>query len=139
VNKKMQNNNLQKGVSIYLIVIIISTLLAVSLNVATLIVGGAKIISNSADSVKAFYAANTGVEEALYLAKSSNSCDDFNSDVGGINNYHYVVTILCDCDTGCVACAPGQCLETGTAINSEGQYRSDGINVSTRRKISIGY
>jgi hypothetical protein len=136
----MQDNNLQRGVSIYLIVIIISTLLAVSLNVATLIVGGAKIISNSADSVKAFYAANTGVEEALYLAKSSNSCDDFNSDVGGINNYHYVVTILCNCDPGpCTSCTPGECLETGTAINSEGQYRSDGINVSTRRKISIGY
>ncbi|MBP6913936.1 hypothetical protein KBB74_00310 [Candidatus Parcubacteria bacterium] len=122
--------NLEKGVSIYLIVIIISTLLAVSLNLANLIIGGTKIIVHSADSVKAFYAADSGVEAALYQAFVGHSCSTpVSGEVsGGSGKYTYNVDI-----TG------ANCEETGTSMISIGTYKPDGTNASSTRRISIGY
>lgn len=131
--------NLKKGVSIYLIVIIISTLLAVSLNLATLIIGGTKTIVNSADSVKAFYAADSGIEAALYQSLKTDCsdpsagycCTDISS--GSVNSdtkYNYSVDINY---TG------SSCEETGTTMVSIGQYRPDSTNATSTRRISIGY
>ena len=131
--------NLEKGVSIYLIVIIISTLLAVSLNLANAIIGGTKIIVHSADSVKAFYAADSGVEAALYQAFITDCddpadgycCTDINSgNVSGDSKYTYSVDISY---TG------ANCEETGTSMISIGTYKPDGTNASSTRRISIGY
>lgn len=123
--------NFKKGVSIYLIVIIISTLLAVSLNLASLIIGGTKTIANSADSVKAFYAADSGIEAALYQAIVGASCSTpVSGNVNGDTKYYYSVTISY---TG------GGCDETGTTMVSVGQYRPDSTNASSTRRISIGY
>jgi hypothetical protein len=125
----MENSNLKKGVSLYLIIVIISVLLAVSLNVASLIVGGAKIIKGAADSVKAFCAADTGIEEALYNAKNS-TCDDIvNGTVGGDSNYVYNVDVSY---TGL------DCTDTGTTMLSIGEFKPGGAS-STKRKISITY
>jgi hypothetical protein len=122
---------LEKGVSIYLIVIIVSTLLAVSLNVASLIIGGAKIISNADDSVKAFYSADTGIEAALYQALVGASCSTpVSGTVGGNNKYYYSVVISY---TG------GGCNETGTTMISNGEYRPEGTSSVTKRKISISF
>ena len=122
--------NLEKGVSIYLIVIIISTLLAVSLNLANLIIGGTKRIVHSADSVKAFYAADSGVEAALYQAFVGHSCSTpVSGEVsGGSGKYTYNVDI-----TG------ANCEETGTSMISIGTYKPDGTNASSTRRLSIGY
>jgi len=123
--------NLEKGVSIYLIVIIISTLLAVSLNLANLIIGGTKIIVHSADSVKAFYAADSGVEAALYQAFVGHSCSTpVSGNVSGDSKYTYSVDISY---TG------ASCEETGTSMISIGTYKPDGTNASSTRRISIGY
>lgn len=125
----MENSNLKKGVSLYLIIVIISVLLAVSLNVASLIVGGAKIIKGAADSVKAFYAADTGIEEALYNAKNS-ACDDIVSGtVGGDSSYVYNVD---------VSYTGEDCTDTGTTMLSIGEFKPGGAS-ATKRKISITY
>jgi hypothetical protein len=125
----MKNSNLKKGVSLYLIIVIISVLLAVSLNVASLIIGGAKIIKGAADSVKAFYAADTGIEEALYNAKNS-VCDDIaNGTVGGDSNYVYNVDVSYTGD---------DCADAGTTMLSIGEFKPGGAS-STKRKISITY
>jgi len=120
----MKNNKLQKSVSLYLIIIIVSVLLAVSLNLATLIVGGAKILKGGDNSVKAYYAADTGIEKALYNAKNSSCGNISNETVGGDSNYVYSVTITY---TG------SDCTVTGTTIQSIGEFKPGGIS-STKRK-----
>ncbi|MDD5696353.1 MAG: hypothetical protein PHO90_00010 [Candidatus Pacebacteria bacterium] len=125
----MENSNLKKGVSLYLVIVIISILLAVSLNAASLIIGGAKIIKGAADSVKAFYAADTGIEEALYNAKNSTCNDIVNGTVGGDANYVYNVDISY---TG------EDCTDTGTTMLSVGEFKPGGAS-SAKRKISIIY
>lgn len=128
----------EKGVSIYLVIIIVSALLAISLNVASLIVGGAKIVSGSANSVKAFYAADTGIEAALYQA--TQDCD-FPEDgyccttpvtgfVGVGTVYYYSVAISYTGDN---------CRSLGTTMISGGEYRPGGAAGVTKRRISIGY
>jgi hypothetical protein len=125
----MKNNNLEKGVAIYLVVIIVSTLTAVSLNVASIIIGGSKMTSNAGDSVKAFYAADTGIEHALYNALENNTCSDIASgSVGSDSKYVYNVDIE----------STGNCWETTTMI-SIGEYKPDTLTKVTQRRISISY
>jgi len=59
----------QKGVSIYLAIIIIFILLGIALGLSTLLVGQIKLVKGLGDSVVAFHAADTGVEKALYEEK----------------------------------------------------------------------
>ncbi len=125
----MEKNNLKKGVSLYLIVVIISVLLAVSLNAGSLIVGGAKIIKGAADSVKAFCAADTGIEEALYNAKNGTCNNIVNGIVGGDAKYVYSVN---------VSYTGADCTDTGTTIQSTGEFKP-GATSSSKRKISITY
>lgn len=122
----MKNNNLEKGVAIYLVVIIVSALLAVSLNIASIIIGGTKLVSNYADSVKAFYAADTGIEHVLYDVFISTNCSGFSNYVDTENKYSYEINISGDCSSG-------------TTITSIGKYMKDGINMNSSRRISISY
>jgi len=55
----------QKGVSLYLAIVIMVILLAIVLSVATILVGQLKMIREMENSVIAFYAADTGIEEVL--------------------------------------------------------------------------
>ena len=61
----LQELNNKKGVSLFLITIMLAVLLGFSLNVATIIIGAAKITINVANSVKAFHCADSGIEYAL--------------------------------------------------------------------------
>ena len=82
------------------------------------------------DSVKAFYAADSGVEAALYQAFVGHSCSTpVSGEVsGGSGKYTYNVDI-----TG------ANCEETGTSMISIGTYKPDGTNASSTRRLSIGY
>lgn len=73
-------------------------------------------------SVKAFHAADTGMEEALYRIKKEADCDDFSDEFSTGYGYTVVITY-----TG------GSCADTGTTITSMGEY--NGIN----RKIEASY
>jgi len=56
----------QKGVSLYLAIIILSILSAVSLGLISMSISGIKIAKGLENSVISFYAANTGIERSLY-------------------------------------------------------------------------
>jgi len=123
----MKSSDLKKGVSLYLIIVIISILLAVSLNVGSLIIGGAQIIKGASDSVKAFCAADTGIEEALYNAKNGICNDIVNGTVGGDSAYVYNVDV-----------SGADCTDTGTIMQSVGEFKP-GPTASAKRKVSVSY
>jgi len=55
----------QKGVSLYLAIVIMIILLSAVLGVTTILVGQLRMIKEMENSVIAFYAADTGIEEVL--------------------------------------------------------------------------
>ena len=102
---------------------ILAILLAIALGLASIIVGGAKIAESMGNSVKAFHAADTGIEKALYNIKSGD-CDGANASGTFATGYSYTVVISY---TG------GSCFETGTSIESLGEYNT------TKRKVEASY
>ena len=84
--------NTEKGVSIYLAVMIMAILLAIVLGLNAILVGQIKIIRNMGYSVVAFYAAETGIEAALYDPSCETTCElHADLDLGGGNISHYDV------------------------------------------------
>ena len=77
------NTKNQKGVSIFLALVVMTVFLAISLGLSVLLLGETRIIRGMGYSVIAFYAADTGVEEMLYLdLKCQGSyCDDDPGDI----------------------------------------------------------
>ena len=123
-NKKTKNPALptgrQKGVSLYLSILILAILLAISLGLSTILISQIKIIRSIEESVIAFYAADTGIERELYEKNSppfeySDYLDEAAYTVVGIN-------------TGFEGCeAPRFCI------------KSKGIFKQTQRAIEIEY
>jgi len=60
------NHKNQKGVSLYLTIVILSVLTAVILTMISIAVSQIKVIHTLNDSLIAFYAADTGIERVLY-------------------------------------------------------------------------
>lgn len=60
---KIYNSN--KGVSLYLALMIMGILLAIALGISAIFIGQTKMLKEMGDSVIAFYAADTGIEEVL--------------------------------------------------------------------------
>jgi len=118
----MINNN-QKGISVYITIIILSILLAVSLGLSSIIVGGAKLSESLSFSVKAFHAADTGIEETLYNIFKRGDCTTPVTGTCG-TDCSYEVTITY---TG------GSCADAGTSIKSLGTYKT------TKRKVEASY
>lgn len=56
----------QRGVSLYLTIVIVSVLTAALLALVSISASQIKIIWTTGDSVKAFYGADTGIERLLY-------------------------------------------------------------------------
>ena len=71
---QMLDFRLQKGVAIYLAIIIMSVLLTISLGIATITINQIKISRGIEDSVVAFYAADSGIERILYDANCKSGC-----------------------------------------------------------------
>lgn len=75
----------EKGVSLYMTIVLMAVLLAMVLGVTAIIMNGLNIAKGVSDSVKAFHAADTGIENALYkiriegddspICNSPNVCD----------------------------------------------------------------
>lgn len=102
-------------------------LLSVVLGLSTIIISGAKIASNADYNIKAFYAADSGIERALFNIQTisgGTNCDGF-SDTFGEDGYAYTVTI--EIPDG------GTCLDSGTVIRSLGEYNG------TKRRIEVSY
>lgn len=115
----------QKGISIYLVIVMISVLLAVILGLTSTIIGGANIAQNLGFSVKAFHAADTGIEKVLYNIKNANCTTPVSGNFNGDSTYSYTVTITHN--------GGGTCSDAGTNIDSLGQYKT------VKRKIEASY
>lgn len=123
----------QSGVSLYLAIIILAVLLAISLGLNAILVSQIKMVRGIEESVVALYAADTGIERMLR---------DFNGgtavpDTGIINlpnNSSYVAQIRCQ---------PGQdpC-SYGVDPNCDGPrycIKSKGLFGQTQRAIEVEY
>lgn len=64
--KLFSKKNRQEGISLYIALIIIVIMMAIALGLSTILVGQIKTIKSIGHSVKALYAADTGIERALY-------------------------------------------------------------------------
>lgn len=67
---------MNKGVSLLLAILILGSVTAIAAAISFLMFREIKISGDVADSARAFYAADTGVEAALYFYKSQNKCQD---------------------------------------------------------------
>jgi hypothetical protein len=78
---------LQKGVSLYLALIIMFILIAIALGVSLIIVSQMKMMKGMGDSVVAFYAADTGIEQTLYQVRGGGWSGDISGSVDGASYY----------------------------------------------------
>jgi Tfp pilus assembly protein PilX len=127
----MKNNSKknQRGVSLFLVTIMIAVLMGFSLSVATIIVTSSKINGNMSDLVKAFHSADSGIEYALYqISQGSLTCvpdpgTSFSGNVNSDTNFTY---------SGYAINAGSTC-GTGTTVISSGTFGG------STRKIQINY
>ena len=104
----------ERGVSLYLALLIMAILLSIGLGMSAILFGQIKIIRGIGDSVVAFYAADTGIEEVLYRG----------TDVSGVleNGASYSAQVL----------LPGsECTASNYCIKSKGIFKE------SRRAIEI--
>ena len=114
----------QKGVSLYLVVLIMSVMMGIVLGLTSVIIGGAKTAGNLGNSVRAFSAADTGIEMALYQIYKVGSCSAFSAYLPGESSatgYGYAYTVS------------GTCLSSDMVIDSSGSY------LTSSRKIEITF
>ena len=110
------NMSNQKGVSIFLAIMVMSILSAVSLGLISMSISGIKIARGLENSVMSFYAANTGIEHSLYDIRK-NGGNGIVSDTLEQTSYNVSVTFV----------------DPITTIKSVGTYRD------TRRAIEVNY
>ena len=82
---KIFGEDAEKGVSLYMTMILMAVLLAMVLGVTSIIINGLNIAKGVTESVKAFHAADTGIEESLYEIRINGSCIAPSPISGGLN------------------------------------------------------
>lgn len=126
-NKQSNFGNSEKGVSLYFAVIITSLLLAIVFGLTAILVSQIKIFKEMGDSVKALFAADSGMEKILYLDSQcrqvnctsswpgicNNTCDGF------ANGYYSTSSQLDDARFT----ASGSSTNGTTIFQSKGAYR----------------
>jgi len=122
----MNNPNSQKGISLYMAVIVLAILLGISLGLSSLIVTKIKIIRGMEESVIAFYAADTGIEVVLVERQNPNLSGYSGSvNLGGGDTATYDVTVT--------RAGQGSCAALNFCIKSIGNYKN------TRRAVEVRY
>ena len=107
----------QKGVSLYLAVVIMSILLALSLGISGILYSQLKVSKGMGNSVLAFYAANTGIERAIYEihAEEKDLPYSFSSTTDNGSNYSVQVLLAGGDDECPTSTAKYYCVKsTGT-------------------------
>ncbi len=110
----MTKENKQQGIVLYIVLLIISIFLAIVLTLTSISMSQTRIAWQAGDSVRAFTAADTGVEQALYNIRKKDPADC--SNIVGIN-YDVIIT----------------CTQTTAVIQSKGKFKN------TRRTIEAKY
>ena len=95
---------MKKGVSLYFAIVILSVLSTTLLALITISISQIKVIWTLGDSVVAFFAADTGIEECLYRIRKEGNFNPFS---GSLNGASYTVTVQgvgpdCDADNYCL-------------------------------------
>jgi len=109
-----------KGVSLYLTMMIMSVLLALALGVSAILYIQIKVTKGMGDSVPAFYAADTGIERELY--EKNDAGTGYTDDLD--NGASYEITVIAPGESGCPDYA-------NRCIKSVGDYKG------TKRAIKI--
>jgi len=112
----------QKGLSLYITIIIMSILLAIVLGISTILVSQMKIVKGIENSVVAFYAAETGIEQVLTARVDPTSFDGYSATL--TNNASYEITVF--------SSGPN-CNATNFCIKSVGSFRE------VKRAIKVSY
>lgn len=119
--------NSQQGISLYLAILFLGIILTMVLGISTILIGEIKIVRGLGDSVIAFYAADTGIEEILTVREESpptTICVEA-SPCSLDNEAEYYIIIT--------ATGLGGCTADNYCIKSIGSYKE------TRRAIEITY
>ena len=114
----MQNINKQKGIVLYIVLLIVAVFTTITLTLTGVSISQTKIAWQAGESVKAFTGADSGVEKALYNIRK---LDDFSniSKTTLSNGESYTVDIVFT--------------PTTATIQSKGEYRD------SRRTIEAKY
>lgn len=120
----MSSINLKpKGISLYIAVIIMAVLLAVALGITTILLGQMKMIKGMEESAVAFFAADTGIEKAMYSIYQSDFQPRYSGPPGDPT---YNVTLVCGKGyTNCPAplIKDSSCLASYFCVKSIGEYK----------------
>lgn len=95
LNFKFKIKNFEKGVSLYLSLVIMGILLSLALGINSILLGQTKTIQEIGNAVLAFYAAETGIEKNLYNNSQGTGSLE--------NNATYFVTVFASGVDGCPA------------------------------------
>jgi len=120
----MKHFSKQKGVSLYIAIIIIVILLAIVLGTGAILLGQLKVMKGMEDSIVAFYAADTGIEKILKERNDDPLSFDGTSETLD-NGARYYIEVKDDEDSDCDA--------SNFCIRSVGEYKG------TKRAIEVVY
>ena len=113
----------QKGVSLYLALMIMGVLLAIALGMSTIFIGQTKMLKEMGNSVIAFYAADAGIEKSLTQRNDPTPLDGYSETLD--NGADYNLNVLGSTDSDCDA--------ANYCIKSIGSYKG------TKRAIEVMY
>lgn len=86
----------QKGISLLLMTLILSVVMAISVGLSSIIITELKISTDVDKSSRAYYAAESGIEEALYLLRKERRAPESLSGSGELGNgasFSYTVSV----------------------------------------------
>ena len=123
----------ERGVSVFLAVIILSILLAIALGLSTILVSQIRMLKGMENSILSFYAADTGVERILYEDKMCRL-----SGCGGLS-WSCLDTVNCNegRSSGTVSDAVGSANYQVTTNDGATSILSQGIYKGTRRAVRV--
>jgi Tfp pilus assembly protein PilX len=136
-------NNMKKGFTLFIAMVVMATLMLVSTAIASLAVKGSFIYSTARDSQHAFYAADSGVECALYWdvknpsgysafstsTPSTITCNGSSFIVGGSsNNPSSTFRVTLSPDPYCADVKVTKLPDGSTTIESSGYNTCDLLN-----------
>jgi len=109
----------QKGMALYIVIMLLSVFVTVVFTLTTVSLSQIKISWQAGDSVKAFGAADSGIEQALYNIRKKGLVGSIDVPVVLSNNSSYTVVIA--------------------AVGSSATIQSKGVFRNTRRTIEAKY
>lgn len=106
----MKNSN--KGISLYLSLVIMGILLSLALGLNSILLGQIEIVQGIGNSVSAFYAAETGIERELY--QNSTTTGNYS---GSLGDSSYIVQVI-------IPPSPGCSVGSSYCVKSVGTYKT---------------